>query len=69
MERRRSSTGVAEARLGYDGKQDFAGMILEHLKTSGVQQAHKEDRILFSSLTCWPGDLVCAEGRYAEWRR
>ena len=58
--------GVAEARLGYDGKQDFAGMILEHLKTSGVQQVHKEDRIVFSSLTCWPGALVCAEGRYAE---
>ena len=41
-------------------------MILEHLKTSGVQQAHKEDRVAFSSLTPWPGDLVCAEGRYAE---
>ena len=58
--------GVAEARLGYGGKQDFAGMVLEHLKTSGVQQAHKEDRVAFSSLTPWPGDLVCAEGRYAE---
>ena len=58
--------GVAEARLGYGGKQDFAGMILEHLKTSGVQQAHKEDRVAFSSLAPWPGDLVCAEGRYAE---
>ncbi len=58
--------GVAEARLGYGGKQDFAGMILEHLKTSGVQQAHKEDRVAFSSLTPWPGDLVCAEGRYLE---
>ena len=58
--------GVAEAKLGYGEKQDFAGMILEHLKTSGVQQAHKEDRVAFSSLTPWPGDLVCAEGRYAE---
>ena len=58
--------GVAEARLGYGEKQDFAGMILEHLKTSGVQQAHKEDRVGFSSLTPWPGSLVCAEGRYAE---
>ena len=58
--------GVAEAKLGYGEKQDFAGMILEHLKTSGVQQAHKEDRVAFSSLTPWPGGLVCAEGRYAE---
>ena len=41
-------------------------MILENLKTAGVQQAHKEDKITFSSITPWPGDLVCAEGRYAE---
>ena len=41
-------------------------MILENLKTSGVQQAHKEDKITFTALTPWPGDLVCAEGRYIE---
>jgi hypothetical protein len=29
-----------------------------------VQQAHKEDRITFTALTPWPGELVCAEGRY-----
>lgn len=28
------------------------------------KQAHKEDRIGFTSLVAWPGDLVCAEGRY-----
>lgn len=49
-----------------EGKQSFAQMILENLKTAGVQQAHKEDRISFSSLTPWPGSLVCAEGRYRE---
>ena len=41
-------------------------MILENLKTAGVQQAHKEDKITFTALTPWPGDLVCAEGRYLE---
>jgi adenine-specific DNA-methyltransferase len=45
---------------------DFAQMVLENLKTAGVQQAHKEDKITFSSLTPWPGRLVCAEGRYSE---
>jgi adenine-specific DNA-methyltransferase len=45
---------------------DFVQMILENLKTSGVQQAHKEDKISFVSLTPWPGDLICAEGRYLE---
>ena len=57
---------VAEARLGYGDTQDFTGMILDNLKTSGVQQAHKEDRISFSTLRPWPGDLVCAEGTYFE---
>ena len=41
-------------------------MILENLKTAGVQQAHKEDKINFTALTPWPGYLVCAEGRYQE---
>jgi len=45
---------------------DFVQMILENLKTAGVQQAHKEDKINFSSIAPWPGDLVCAEGRYVE---
>jgi adenine-specific DNA-methyltransferase len=44
----------------------FERMILENLKTSGVQQAHKADKIDFTSLTPWPGNLVCAEGRYLE---
>ena len=35
-------------------------------KTAGVQQAHKEDKITFTALTPWPGELVCAEGRYLE---
>ena len=32
-------------------------MILENLKAAGVQQADKEDRIAFTSLTGWPGQL------------
>jgi adenine-specific DNA-methyltransferase len=47
-------------------KQDFPQMILENLKSAGVQQAHKEDKIVFTSLTGWPGDFVCGEGRYRE---
>jgi adenine-specific DNA-methyltransferase len=46
--------------------QSFDQMILENLKTAGVQQAHKEDRITFTSLTPWAGDMVCAEGKYRE---
>jgi adenine-specific DNA-methyltransferase len=46
--------------------QDFAQVILDNLKTAGVQQAHKEDKISFSSLIPWPGRYICAEGRYLE---
>jgi len=56
----------AESKEGNGGKRDFVQMILENLKTAGVQQAHKEDKIVFTALTPWPGDMVCAEGRYEE---
>jgi len=49
-----------------EGEFDFARMALDHLKTSGVQQAHKEDRITFTSITGWPGKYICAEGRFLE---
>jgi len=54
------------AQTGQGNEIDFAQMILENLKTSGVQQAHKEDKISFTALTPWPGHLICAEGRYIE---
>lgn len=57
---------AAEPKEGYGGERDFVQIILENLKTAGVQQAHKEDKIDFTSLVAWPGDLVCAEGRYEE---
>jgi adenine-specific DNA-methyltransferase len=52
----------ADAKYG----RSFPKIILENLKIAGVQQAHKEDKITFTALTPWPGDLVCAEGRYLE---
>jgi adenine-specific DNA-methyltransferase len=55
---------LKEDSAEYGARQSFPQMILENLKTAGVQQAHKEDRITFTALTPWPGDLVCAEGRY-----
>jgi adenine-specific DNA-methyltransferase len=56
---------LKEGGAAYGEGQDFASMILENLKIAGVQQAHKEDRVTFTSLTPWPGELVCAEGRFA----
>ena len=57
---------LADRKLGYGEAPDFAAMILENLKTAGVQQAHREDRVAFASLVPWPGKYVCAEGRYVE---
>ena len=57
---------AAQTEPGYGEERDFVQMILENLKTAGVQQAHKEDKISFTALTPWPGDLVCAEGRYED---
>ncbi|MFC1818248.1 site-specific DNA-methyltransferase [Thermodesulfobacteriota bacterium] len=57
---------VSESQKEYGEEHDFVAIILENLKTAGVQQAHKEDKINFSSLIPWPGDLVCAEAHYEE---
>ena len=45
---------------------DFTTMILEHLKSSGVQQAKKADRIAFTGITGWPGDWIAGDGRFME---
>jgi adenine-specific DNA-methyltransferase len=50
----------------YQAGRSFPQIILENLRTAGVQQAHKDDRITFTSLTPWPGELVSAEGKYLE---
>ena len=58
---------LAEREGEYGEKQFFPQMILENLRTAGVQQTQKEDRIAFTSLVAWPGEgRVCAEGRYLE---
>lgn len=62
-----ASTGAVMERVaGYAIGRDFPSMILENLRSAGVQQAAKSDRITFTSLTPWPGDRVCADGRYLE---
>ena len=59
---------AAAGQSGSGEGLDFAAMILEQLKTSGVQQARKDDKIAFSSITPWPGRFVCAEGRFDSGR-
>ena len=60
----------AEYAVEHDNSEteayDFTAVILEQLRTAGVQQADKRGKIDFTSLTGWPGDFICAEGRYQE---
>lgn len=51
---------------GTESLNDFTIMILDHLKTSGVQQGKKEDRIEFSAMSGWPGDYIAGDGRFME---
>ena len=61
---------VAEpSTVDYGMTRDFADIILENLRTAGVQQARKSDKIEFSSITGWPGDYICAEGHYEDRNR
>lgn len=53
-------------RAATAGTQSFTQMILDNLKKAGVQQMDKGDRIRFEELQAWPGDSICAEGRYLE---
>jgi adenine-specific DNA-methyltransferase len=57
---------VAERESAYEAKQTFPQMILDNLSKAGVQQAHKDDRITFTGLNQWPGDLICGEGIYRD---
>lgn len=61
-----NASKIGDQGSGYGEERDFAQIILENLKTAGVQQAHKDGKINFTALTPWPGDLVCADGRYLE---
>jgi adenine-specific DNA-methyltransferase len=46
---------------------DFAAMVIEHLKSAGVHQTDRADRIEFTSLLPYPGrGYIGAEGRFME---
>lgn len=56
---------AADDRADYG--QDFTSMILANLRTAGVQQKNKDDRIEFTALEPWPGEgYVVAVGTYLE---
>ena len=46
--------------------QDFAGMIIENLRTSGVQNTIKKERLKFDRLEPYAGTWLHASGEYTE---
>jgi adenine-specific DNA-methyltransferase len=47
-------------------ENDFAQIVIEHLKTAGVHQHEKGDRITFDSVQPWPGSWIGAEASFTE---
>ena len=45
---------------------DFTQMVIDNLKSAGVHQAAKDDRITFTTIDGWPGTYIAAEGRFME---
>ena len=41
-------------------------MVIDNLKSAGVHQAAKDDRITFTTVDGWPGGYIAAEGRFME---
>jgi adenine-specific DNA-methyltransferase len=68
VEELEAASGKRKRKLpkGTDELNDFTTMILEHLRTSGVQQAKKDDRIEFTAISGWPGNWIAADGRFME---
>ena len=48
------------------GGQDFAAIVIDYLRAEGVKQQQKTDRIVFESLTPWPGVFIGASGTFVE---
>ncbi|MDF2637957.1 MAG: site-specific DNA-methyltransferase [Novosphingobium lindaniclasticum] len=54
------------SEVGGGEAADFVSMVLDNLKKSGVQQAHKADRLVFTATKGWPGRYISAEGRVRQ---
>lgn len=59
---------AADGKRGRTGgpAQDFATMVLENLKSAGVHQSDKQDRVSFTAMEGWPGDYIAAAGTYEQ---
>ena len=63
----RDDEGDLPPRVVPKEQTDFAQVVMEHLKSAGVQNTKKGERLEFESIDPWPGKgYVAFEGRYEE---
>ncbi|HQT65698.1 MAG TPA: site-specific DNA-methyltransferase [Acidocella sp.] len=58
--------GDAQLADASQAGQDFSAIVIDYLKSEGVKQERKNDRITFESLTPWPGNYIGATGTFIE---
>jgi adenine-specific DNA-methyltransferase len=58
--------GDAQLADASQAGQDFSAIVIDYLKSEGVKQERKHDRITFASLTPWPGNYIGATGTFIE---
>jgi adenine-specific DNA-methyltransferase len=61
-----AAAGRRRRNLASAPPADFSAIVLENLKTAGVQQTTKAEKIVFTSLTPWPGEYIAAKGTFLE---
>jgi len=47
-------------------EEDFAQVVLDYLRKNGVQQSKKGDKLTFTHLGAWPGNMIAAEAHFNE---
>ena len=66
IENMEATEGTRAAPQRTNEEMDFGQMVLENLRTAGVHQPHKEDRIKFIAVNAFPGKYISGEASYAE---
>lgn len=60
------NANIVRRTLVHAPTQDFATIVLENLKSAGLHQSEKQDRIIFTAMEGWPGDYIAATGTFEQ---
>jgi len=57
---------VSDEASGYASGDDYVSMVVDNLRTAGVQNTRKNERLRFDRLELWPGEWINAAGEYSD---